>query len=109
MAVGKRPQIRQQELWIAAAEVAGAPRHVFYERLNRLLDQADFDRWAETLCAPYYADGGRPGIPPGVYFRILLIGYFEGIDGQRGVAWRCADSLSLKSFLGYGPTESTPD
>lgn len=109
MAVGKRPQSRQQELWIAAAEVAGAPRHVFYERLNRLLDQADFDRWAETLCAPYYADGGRPGIPPGVYFRILLIGYFEGIDGQRGVAWRCADSLSLKSFLGYGPTESTPD
>ena len=109
MAFGKRPDNRQQELFIATAELAGAPGHAFYERLGKLLARAQFDRWAQDACRPYYADGGRPGIPPGVYFRMLLVGYFEGIDSQRGIAWRCADSLSLKQFLGYGPTESTPD
>lgn len=109
MALGKRLASRQQELFIAAAELAQAPGHAFYARLGKLLAAAEFDRWAENECRPYYADGGRPGIPPGVYFRMLLIGYFEGIDSQRGIAWRCADSLSLKKFLGCGPTESTPD
>jgi transposase len=109
MALGKRRDKRQQELFVATAQLADGPRHVFYERLSQVLAKAGFDQWAEDLCGEYYAESGRPGIPPGTYFRMLLIGYFEGIDSQRGIAWRCADSLSLKRFLGFGPTESTPD
>jgi hypothetical protein len=109
MGLGRRLESRQQELWIAADQLARTPRHVFYEKLNRLLAKARFDAWVEERCGAYYAAEGRRSIPPGVYFRMLLVGYFEGIDSQRGIAWRCADSLSLKAFLGYGPTESTPD
>jgi transposase len=109
MALGKRPESRQQELWIAAAEVAGTPRHVFYERLNRLLAKAGFDDWIEKLCRRHYAEEGRRSIPPGIYFRMLLVGYFEGIDSQRGIAWRCADSLSLREFLGIPLGKQTPD
>lgn len=109
MGLGRRRESRQQELWIAADQLARTPRHVFYEKLNRLLAKARFDAWVEERCGAYYAEEGRRSIPPGVYFRMLLVGYFEGIDSQRGIAWRCADSLSLKAFLGYGPTESTPD
>lgn len=109
MSLGKRRGKRQQELWIAADALARTPRHVFYEKLNRLLAKAEFDACVEALCRPYYAEEGRRSIPPGVYLRMLLVGYFEGIDSQRGIAWRCADSLSLKEFLGYGPTEATPD
>jgi len=109
MALGKR-QPKQQDLWIAAPELPTAPGHPFYQKLNALLDEAGFDRSVEELCQPYYADGiGRPGIPPGVYFRMLFIGYFEGLDSQRGIAWRCADSRSLQAFLGYLPNEATPD
>ena len=69
--------------------------------MNALLAEADFDEFAEALCEPYYAERlGRPSIPPGVYFRMLLVGYFEGIGSQRGIAWRCGDSLSLREFLG---------
>jgi transposase len=96
-------------MWVAAGDVARAPRHVFYGRLNQLLAEADFDVHVETLCQPFYSGEGRPGIPPGVYFRMLLIGYFEGIDSQRGIAWRCEDSLSLREFLGIPLTEATPD
>jgi len=109
MGLGRRRESRQQELWIAADQLTRTPRHVFYEKLNRLLAKAEFDAWVEELCRPYYAEEGRRSIPPGVYFRMLLVGYFEGIDSQRGIAWRCADSRSLQSFLGFGPTESTPD
>jgi transposase len=109
MGLGKRRESRQQELWIAADQLARTPRHVFYEKLNRVLAKARFDAWVEERCGAYYAEEGRRSIPPGVYFRMLLVGYFEGIDSQRGIAWRCADSLSLQAFLGYGPTESTPD
>lgn len=110
MALGRRKRERQGELWIARQDVAESKGHPFYEKLNRLLDEAGFDEHVESLCAPFYAaQRGRPGIPPGVYFRMLLIGYFEGLDSQRGIAWRCADSLSLKSFLGYELTEATPD
>ena len=109
MGLGKRRESRQQELWIAADQVARTPRHVFYEKLNRLLAKAEFDIWVEKRCRPFYAEEGRASIPPGIYFRMLLVGYFEGIDSQRGIAWRCADSLSLKEFLGYGPTAATPD
>src|SRR5262245_50599139 len=109
MALGKR-QPKQQHLWIAAPELPTAPGHPFYQKLNALLDEAGFDRFVEDRCRPYYADGvGRPGIPPGVYFRMLFVGYFEGIDSQRGIAWRCADSRSLQAFLGYLPTETTPE
>jgi transposase len=109
MALGKR-QPKQPDLWIAAPELPTAPGHPFYQQLNALLDQAGFDRFVEDLCQPYYADGvGRPSIPPGIYFRMLFIGYFEGIDSQRGIAWRCADSRSLQAFLGYLPTEVTPE
>lgn len=107
MALGKRGA--EREFWIATSESARGPRHVFYERLNVILAEADFDRWVEELCAPYYAEGGRPSIPPGVFFRMMYLGYFEGIDSQRGIAWRCEHSLSIKRFLGYEPFAETPD
>jgi len=107
MALGKRkPQ--QDELFIPKAKLATGPGHPFYTKLNDVLAQANFDDFVEGLCAEYYKEGGRPGIPPGVYFRMLFIGYFEGLDSQRGIAWRCADSLALRSFLGIAITEDTP-
>jgi transposase len=107
MALGKRkPQ--QDELFIPTAKIATGPGHPFYAKLNSVLADAEFDGFVEKLCAPYYKDGGRPGIPPGVYFRMLLIGYFEGLDSQRGIAWRCADSLALRTFLGFTVTQDTP-
>ena len=108
-ALRRRLRESQVEFWVAADAVAKAPGHVFYDRLNDLLREAGFDQFVEDLVAPYYADGGRPGIAPGVYFRMLFIGYFEGIDSQRGIAWRCEDSLSLRRFLGVKLTDSTPD
>lgn len=109
MALGQRGGERQEELWIPTASVARGPGHPFYDQLNRLLEEVGFDRWVEARCRAFYAAQGRPGIPPGVYFRMLLIGYFEGLESQRGIAWRCADSNSLKSFLGFSLTEATPD
>lgn len=107
MALGKRKP-KQDELFIATAELAKGPGHPFYSKLNEVLAEAGFDEFVEKLCARYYKKGGRPSIPPGVYFRMLLIGYFEGLDSQRGIAWRCADSLGLRAFLGIGLTEATP-
>ena len=107
MAIGKRVP-KQDELFIPAAKVAAGPGHPFYAKLNAVLAEAGFDEFVEKLCAPYYKKGGRPGIPPGVYFRMLFIGYFEGLDSQRGIAWRCADSLGLRAFLGFRLTEETP-
>jgi len=107
MAIGRRTP-KQDELFIPAAKVAAGPGHPFYTKLNAVLDEAAFDEFVEKLCAPYYKEGGRPGIPPGVYFRMLFIGYFEGLDSQRGIAWRCADSLGLRAFLGFRLTEETP-
>lgn len=110
MAMGRRKRERQGQLWIATQDVPQSTGHPFYQKLNQLLAEAEFDEYVESLCGPFYAaHRGRPGIPPGVYFRMLLTGYFEGIDSQRGIAWRCADSLSLKSFLGYSLAETTPD
>jgi transposase len=109
MALGKR-KTESQELWVATTELPRSPGHPFYKQLNRLLADDGFDAWLEELCAPHYhATQGRPSIPPGVYFRMVLVGYFEGISSQRGIAWRCCDSRSLAEFLGYGPTEETPD
>ena len=109
MALGKRNVERQGELWIATPTLPKCPGHVFYEKLNGLLAEAGFDPWVEELCRPYYATVGRTSIPPGVYFRMLLVGYFEGIGSQRGIAWRCSDSLSLRKFLGLGLTAQSPD
>ena len=109
MALGRRNEEWQGEFWVATQQLPTSPGHVFYEKLNGLLAEAKFDEWAEALCEPYYAKAGRPGIPPGVYFRMLLVGYFEGIGSQRGIAWRCSDSLSLRKFLGIPPTEESPD
>jgi transposase len=109
MALGKQDSERQDELWIAADRVVQGPGHPFYAELNGVLAEAGFDRFAEDRCAKFYADNGRPGIPPGVYFRMLFIGYFEGIDSERGIAWRSADSLGLREFLGYPLTRATPD
>lgn len=109
MGMGKR-KAKQPELWLATDSLPQAPGHPFYQKLNELLQEANFDRYVEKLCAPYYATGpGRDSIPPGVYFRMLFIGYFEGIDSQRGIAWRCSDSRSLQTFLGYLFNEATPD
>ena len=107
MSLGTRTP-KQDELFIPTAKLATGPGHPFYAKLNEVLAEAGFDPFVEKLCAPYYKEGGRPGIPPGVYFRMLFIGYFEGLDSQRGIAWRCADSLGLRTFLGIAITESTP-
>jgi hypothetical protein len=109
MAMGKR-RPKQPDLFIPTAALPQAPGHPFYRQLNALLAEAGFDRFVEERCLPYYVDHvGRVSIPPGVYFRMLFVGYFEGIGSQRGIAWRCADSRSLQEFLGYLPTEATPD
>jgi transposase len=110
MSLGKRgPDEKQEPIWIEAARLATPAGHPFYERLNRLLSKRGFDAFAESACAPFYAKVGRPGLPPGVYFRALLVGYFEGIDSERGIAWRTGDSLALRSFLGFELGQSTPD
>lgn len=110
MALGRRKGEQQDELFIMAEDLPKAPGHIFYRKLNAILREAGFDRWVEDLCRPYYAETqGRPGIPPGTYFRMVLIGYFEGIGSQRGIAWRCSDSLSLRDFLGIPLTEESPD
>jgi transposase len=110
MSMGRRQQQRQADLWIATTDLAQAPGHVFYDKLNTLLAAADFDRFVESLCQLHYAaDIGRESIPPGTYFRMLFVGYFEGLNSQRGIAWRCSDSLSLRAFLGVALNEATPD
>jgi transposase len=108
--MGHRPTERQADLWAVTTDLPQSPGHAFYDKLNGLLAEAGFDRYAEDLCQPYYADGqGRDSIPPGVYFRMLFVGYFEALDSQRAIAWRCSDSLSLRAFLGIPLTEPTPD
>jgi len=110
MSMGRQPTELQPELWIPTADLPYSPGHIFYDKLNRLLAEAAFDRYVENLCQPYYADGvGRESIPPGTYFRMLFVGYFEGLDSQRAIAWRCSDSLSLRAFLGVPLSETTPD
>src|ERR671921_2448900 len=109
MAMGKKKG-RQGDMWIATRDLARSPGHPFYERLNRLLEQHGFDAFVEEQCRSFYAARlGRPSVAPGLYFRLLLIGYFEGIDSERGIAWRVADSLGLRQFLRIGLDEDTPD
>jgi hypothetical protein len=110
MSMGRRRTSHQGELFVTSADLPQSPGHAFYDRLNRLLDESGFDRFVEDLCRTHYADDvGRDSIPPGTYFRMLFVGYFEGLDSQRGIAWRCADSFSLRAFLGVPFDTATPD
>jgi transposase len=111
MARGRRKQREKPaEIWIAHSELAAAPGHPFYQKLNEALEAAGFDELVEDRCAKFYAEKyGRPSLTPGIYFRALLIGYFEGIGAERGIAWRLADSLGLRQFVGIALDELTPD
>jgi transposase len=102
MALGKRKRDKQHILFVPAAKLPQSAAHPFYAKVNEVLASGKFDEFVEGLCAKFYEEKiGRPGLAPGKYFRLLLIGYFEGIDSERGIAWRCSDSLSLRSFVGY--------
>jgi transposase len=109
MGLGRRRSEQQDEFWVAADKLGKGPRNAFYDRLNQLLAEIEFDRKLEEAAEPYYATTGRKGLPPGVYFRMIFIGFFEDISSQRGIAWRCEDSRSLARFLGYTPGQVTPD
>ena len=110
MAMGKRRKQEQQPLFLSAAELRQGPSHPYYQAVNDILAAHGFDEWVEEVCQPFYADTmGRPSLAPGVYFRCLLLGYTEGIDSERGIAWRAADSLSLRAFLGIPLDKATPD
>jgi transposase len=110
MAMGTRKKReRQDDLWYGG-ELATAPGHPFYKRLAEILDNAKFDAFCESNCARFYHDTlGRPSLAPGQYFRVMMIGFFEGLDSERGIAWRLADSLTLRQFLSMGLDEETPD
>ena len=100
----------QSSLWVATSELPTSPGHPFYARLQTLLDAHDLDRFVEDLCRGFYAPVmGRPSLAPGRYFRLLLLGYFEGIDSERGIAWRASDSLAVRGFLRLPLHEAPPD
>src|SRR6202165_765793 len=105
----RKKRERQEGRWYGA-ELPTAPGHPFYRRLNEVLDKTKFDPFCETSCASFYHQKlGRPSLSPGQYFRIMMIGFFEGLDSERGIAWRLADSLTLRHFLSIGLDEKTPD
>mgnify|MGYP000032306173 FL=1 len=109
MAMGQQKD-RQGDLMVSWSEMPRSPGHVFYDRLQSVLVEADFDGFAEALCKPYYAARmGAPSVPPGRYFRMHLVGYFEGIGSERGLSWRCSDSLSLRDFLRLESRDRVPD
>ena len=105
----RKDRARTPGLWVATNALPRTGGHPFYQRLNQVLDQHGFDAFVEAQCATFYAPIGRPSLLPGTYFRLLLIGYFEGLDSERGIAWRTADSLALRGFLGLGLDEPTPE
>jgi transposase len=109
MTLGRRRREQQDTFWVATDRLGNGPRNAFYDRLNQLLAEIEFDRKLEEAAEPFYKKTGRKSLPPGVYFRMIFIGYFEDISSQRGIAWRCEDSRSLARFLGYAPGEETPD
>ena len=109
MAMG-RQKAGQGDLMVSWSEMPRSPGHVFYDRLQSVLIEGGFDAFAEASCRPYYAARmGAPSVPPGRYFRMHLVGYFEGIDSERGLEWRCSDSLSLRAFLRLGSRDRVPD
>ncbi len=106
----RRRRGRQPSMWVASSDLPRSAGHPFYERLNRVLDDSGFDAFVEEQCARFYADEvGRPSLPPGRYFRMLLVGYFEGLESERAIAWRAADSLSLRQFLDVPLDAASPD
>ena len=109
--MGKRDKSSSQEpLWVSAGDLPRSAGHPFYERLNGILESGGFDEFAESECSRFYAERmGRPSLAPGRYFRLLLLGYFEGLDSERAIAWRAQDSLSTRRFLGLGLSEAVPD
>jgi transposase len=107
MAMGKNGD-EQEDLFVTHSSLRSGG-HPFYEALNKVLRKQGFDAYVEELCEKFYASNGRPSIPPGLYFRCLLIGFFEGIDSERGIAWRVADSMSLRQFLGLPLAKNPPD
>jgi transposase len=111
MAMGRRrKRVRQEGLWTPTAALPVGASHPFYQRLNQILDEKKFDEYVETICEDFYAgEVGRPGLSPGIYFRLLMVGYFEGIESERGIAWRAGDSLSIRSFVRIGLDERVPD
>jgi len=109
MALGRRKREKQLAMWVAADEIARGPGNPFYVALNAMLAERGFDPHVERLCEKFYSNLGRPGVPPGVYFRMLLIGFFEGEASERRIDWRCQDSLTFREFLGYAMTQATPD
>jgi len=110
MAMGTRKKRERQEALWYGGELPTARGHPFYKRLNEVLDKAKFDRFCEKSCADFYHQKlGRPSLPPGLYFHVMMLGFFEGLDSERGVAWRLADSLTLRQFLSIGLDENTPD
>lgn len=109
MSMGLLSNGKQISLWVPSQDVAKAPPNLFYDRLNAILRENAFDAWVEKLCAPYFSSLGRNSIPPGVYFRMIFIGYFERLTSEREIAYRCADSRSLCKYLGYEQHEATPD
>jgi transposase len=111
MAMGRRKKrVRQEGLWTPTAALPVGASHPFYQRLNQILDEKKFDEYVETICEGFYAgEVGRPGLSPGIYFRLLMVGYFEGIDSERGIAWRASDSLSIRSFVRIALDENVPD
>ena len=111
MAMGRRKKrVRQEGLWTPTAALPVNASHPFYQRLNQILDEKKFDEFVEAMCEDFYAgEVGRPGLTPGIYFRLLMVGYFEGIDSERGIAWRASDSLSIRSFVRIALDESVPD
>jgi len=110
MALGRRESRKQENLWIATQDLPKAVSHPFYSKLNEILAKHGFDQYIEEMTARFYAPkNGRPSLPPGNYFRLLFIGYFEGNASERGIAWRVADSLGLRHFLGFSLTDNTPD
>jgi transposase len=108
--MSRRTDTREPDLWVSHTELPKGPGHPFYRRLNALLREHGFDAFVEKACEPYYADTmGRPSIAPGVYFRMLFVGFFEAIGSERGICWRVNDSLSLREFIGLGLTDRCPD
>lgn len=110
---GKKDQDPQTTIWTVSADIVKGPGHAYYQRLDQALQEAEFDKKVRELCAPYYVQdesrGGRKGIDPYVYFKMLMVGFFENIGSERGIATRCADSISIRGFLKYDLTEGTPD
>ena len=109
MSIGRQSE-QQGTMWISYDQIPRGMGHAFYDRLQAILCRGEFDVFTEKLCAEYYAPvNGRSSIPPGRYFRMLIVGYFEGIDSERGICWRCADSLSLREFLRLDTGQTVPD